>query len=224
MKWLPIKKLQESGYKLGDKLEDQMSGQIYTITGFTEKQTYSHTPVLFTTFKGFEKIQQQKGGLNTVALANDKGANFAEKGLVYADSKEVLQNIPGYSEEQGSLLMMIAFLFVIAAFVLAAFFYVITIQKMNQLGVLKAIGAKTSYLAKSIIFQVVFLAVVSLLISNLLTFAVAAILPNSMPFDLSPLTALLCSGLFILMAVLGSILSLSRVVRVDALEAIGRAN
>ncbi|MBC1522218.1 FtsX-like permease family protein [Listeria aquatica] len=218
-------KLKESGYKLGDKVKDQMSGAVFEITGFAKNATYSHTPVLYTNFDSFKKLQQSgANSYNAVALQGGSGEGFTQNGLVYASEKEVLENIPGYSEEQGSLLMMIVFLFVIAAFVLAAFFYVITIQKMNQLGVLKAVGAKTSYLARSIVFQVVFLAFVSLVISNALTFLMALALPDSMPFNLSPLTALFCSGLFILMAVLGSILSLSRVVRVDALEAIGRAN
>ena len=37
---------------------------------------------------------------------------------------ELLKGIPGYSQEQASLTMMIVFLFVIGTFVLAVFFYV----------------------------------------------------------------------------------------------------
>lgn len=51
---------------------------------------------------------------------------------------DAVSAIPGYKEEQGSLLMMIAFLYVISAFVLAVFFYVITIQKTSQFGILKS--------------------------------------------------------------------------------------
>lgn len=39
--------------------------------------------------------------------------------------------------------MIIAFLLVIAALLIGVFFYVITLQKTQQLGVLKAIGTKT---------------------------------------------------------------------------------
>ena len=49
--------------------------------------------------------------------------------------------MPGYTEENGTIIMMLAFLIVISAFVIAVFFYVITIQKTQQFGVMKAIGA-----------------------------------------------------------------------------------
>ncbi|EJK6532609.1 ABC transporter permease, partial [Listeria monocytogenes] len=92
--------------------------------------------------------QAAEGEYNAVALdvSESTAKNLSLGSMELSSSKEVLQGIPGYSEEQGSLLMMIAFLFVIAAFVLAAFFYVITIQKINQFGILKAVGARTAYL------------------------------------------------------------------------------
>ncbi|EFS03911.1 ABC transporter, permease protein [Listeria seeligeri FSL S4-171] len=222
--------LKESGYKLGSKVEDSATGEQFTITAFTKNNTFSHSPVIFVGWDAWKLIHQTnqaaQGEYNAVALdvSQNKAESLSLGSLELSSSKEVLQGIPGYSEEQGSLLMMIAFLFVIAAFVLAAFFYVITIQKINQFGILKAVGARTAYLGRSIISQVVFLSVVSLLIGNGLTFGLAAILPASMPFTLSPLLAIGCSVLFLVVAVAGSMLSLYRVAKVDALEAIGRAN
>ena len=88
---------------------------------------------------------------NAIALdiTEDKATTLNYSDLVTASKNDIVTNIPGYSEEQGSLTMMITFLYIIAAFVLTVFFYVITIQKVDQFGMLKAIGAKTSYLAKS---------------------------------------------------------------------------
>jgi putative ABC transport system permease protein len=98
-----------------------------------------------------------------------------------------------------------------------------TIQKINQFGVLKAIGSKTSYLAKNIISQVLTLTFGSLIISVSLTYGISKVLPSSMPFVLNPQLVLGCSALFLLVAVLGSLLSLYRVAKIDAIEAIGRA-
>ncbi|EQB1423251.1 ABC transporter permease [Listeria monocytogenes] len=222
--------LKESGYKLGSKLKDSATGEEFTITAFTKNNTFSHSPVIFVGWDAWKLVHQTnqaaEGEYNAVALdvSESTAKNLSLGSMELSSSKEVLQGIPGYSEEQGSLLMMIAFLFVIAAFVLAAFFYVITIQKINQFGILKAVGARTAYLGRSIVTQVVFLSVVSLLIGNGLTFGLAAILPASMPFTLSPVLAIGCSALFLVVAVIGSMLSLYRVAKVDALEAIGRAN
>lgn len=135
---------------------------------------------------------------------------------------DAVSAIPGYKEEQGSLLMMIAFLYVISAFVLAVFFYVITIQKTSQFGILKAIGTRNAYLAGSVSLQVLLLSVGSLVISVLLVRLFESILPASMPFQLGFSTLALTCVLFILMSMAGSLFSVWKVTKIDALDAIGR--
>ncbi|MCM3042354.1 ABC transporter permease [Paenibacillus motobuensis] len=223
----------DKGLKLGDMIEDQASGQQYELVGFTEGQSYSHTPVILMSFKGLEATEagrpatMESTAYNAVALSGSKTITdqitSKVQGIEIVNKDTALKGIPGYQEEQGSLLMMIAFLFIIAAFVLAVFFYVITIQKMNQFGVLKAIGAKNSYLARSLVLQVLTLSLVCLAISILLTYGVAMVLPDSMPFQLNTSVVAGCAVLFIVVSLLGSLLSLYRVVKVDAIEAIGRA-
>ncbi|WP_427050994.1 ABC transporter permease [Paenibacillus sp. TC-CSREp1] len=135
---------------------------------------------------------------------------------------DAVSAIPGYKEEQGSLLMMIAFLYVISAFVLAVFFYVITIQKTSQFGILKAIGTRNGYLAGSVSLQVLLLSVGSLVISVLLVRLFESVLPASMPFQLEVSTLALTCALFILMSMAGSLFSVWKVTKIDALDAIGR--
>ncbi|PYE47827.1 ABC transporter permease [Paenibacillus barcinonensis] len=135
---------------------------------------------------------------------------------------DAVSAIPGYKEEQGSLLMMIAFLYVISAFVLAVFFYVITIQKTSQFGILKAIGTRNGYLAGSVSLQVLLLSVGSLVISVLLVQLFESVLPASMPFQLGVSTLALTCVLFILMSMAGSLFSVWKVTKIDALDAIGR--
>lgn len=223
-------KLKNQGYSLGSTIKDAATNQTFKITGFTKKQTYSHTGVVFLTPVQWKEVQvPQKATDNTynaiaLDITEDKATTLNYSDLVTASKNDIVTNIPGYSEEQGSLTMMITFLYIIAAFVLTVFFYVITIQKVDQFGMLKAIGAKTSYLAKSLLSQIATLSVISLLIGNLLTYGVAALLPESMPFNLTPITALASSLLFLAVALIGSLLSLYRVAKVDAIEAIGGNN
>lgn len=252
------------GLKLGDVIEDQTSGRQFTIVGFSEGQSFSHSPVLHVNFAAWETMQASgpravggsgaaagvsaDGGTGDVSAAGEvNGAGEGGAGVVFnaiafkgsgstaaevgaqvsgvdvISKAEALKGIPGYKEEQGSLLMMIAFLFIIAAFVLAVFFYVITIQKINQFGVLKAIGAKTGFLARSLLAQVLSLSVFSLAIGIALTYGVSAVLPDSMPFELNFSLVGGSALLFLVVAVAGSLLSLYRVAKVDAIEAIGRA-
>ncbi|MBE7123160.1 FtsX-like permease family protein [Bacillus cereus] len=67
--------------------------------------------------------------------------------------------------------MIIAFSLVITSLLIVVFFYVITLQKTQQLGVLKVIGTKNSYLAYDLVVQAVFLSVVALLVGTGLTLA-----------------------------------------------------
>lgn len=233
----------EEGLKLGDVIEDQASGRQFTIVGFTEGQSFSHAPVIHVNFAAWktiaggpraagEEVKDEDGNVGNVAFnaialkASDTAAErigTEMSGVEVISKSEALKGIPGYKEEQGSLLMMIAFLFIIAAFVLAVFFYVITIQKMNQFGVLKAIGAKTGFLVRSMLAQVLSLSIFSLAVGIALTYGVAFMLPDSMPFELNFKLVGGSSLLFLAVAVAGSLLSLYRVAKVDAIEAIGRA-
>lgn len=226
--------LKEVGYKLGDSLKDDLSGKVFTIVGFTEKQSYSHTPAVYMNVKGWQEINpglknHRKDSISAIAVQMDSKSeeNVREslpEGVTLISKEESLQSIPGFKEEQGTLTMMIAFLFVIAAFVLAVFFYVITLQKTNQFGVLKALGANTGYLAKSIVGQVMLLAVTCIAISVALTYGVTLIMPEGMPFELSADLVIKYSVLLLAVSVLGSLLSLYRVAKIDAIEAIGRVS
>lgn len=228
-------KLMDSGFSIGSTLRDQMTGMTWIISGFVKDESYSHTPVVFMNNQDWKKLKQL-----SVIKANSVDEPSFNTIAVKGDSKQVLQlqnklsdvevikketavsAIPGYKEEQSSLLMMIVFLFVISAFVLAVFFYVITIQKTSQFGILKAIGTNTGYLARSVIGQVMVLSISSLVISLLLIEAVSMAMPESLPFKLDSGTIIFTCALLIAMSLGGSLLSVIKVARTDALDAIGR--
>lgn len=228
--------LQESGVSLGTVLADQASGMKWTVRGFVKNESFSHTPVVFLTRQAWSELNAQsprQGGTgasglyNAIAIkASASKASELEKvlpGTEVITKADAVSAIPGYKEEQGSLTMMIAFLFIISAFVLAVFFYVITIQKTAQFGILKAIGTRTPYLAKSVAVQVLVLSVGSLAVSILLVKLFEAALPSSMPFQLGLSSLSLTCLSFLGMSMAGSLFSVWKVAKIDALDAIGRA-
>ncbi|WP_058304481.1 ABC transporter permease [Gorillibacterium timonense] len=233
---LADKKLKSSGVELGSIVKDQATGLTWTVSGFVDQSSYSHQPVLFLNEKEGAKLLDASGtqasgdegkvNYNVIAVkaTADQAAKLADQvpGTEVITKGDAISAIPGYSEEQGSLNMMIAFLYVIAAFVLAVFFYVMTIQKTSQFGILKAIGARTKVLASGLIIQVLLLSVGSMGISLLLVRMMMQALPDTMPFRLSATTMGLTSVGFVLVAILGSLLSVGKVARTDALEAMGR--
>lgn len=224
--------LKEEGIKLGDWIKDPDTGQKWKVVGFTEGQTFSHSPVVFLNLNDWKSLisNNTKGKqvyYSAVALQMDENKvtdlTKEVKDIQVITKDDALQNIPGFKEEQGSLNMMIVFLIVIASFVQAVFFYVITLQKTNQFGVLKAIGTKTSYLARNLIGQVILLTTVALAFSIAFTYGTQMILPESMPFELNTTMFVQVSVVLLVVSILGSLLSLYRIAKVDAIEAIGRA-
>ena len=67
------------------------------------------------------------------------------------------QNLPGYQAQVLTFSIMIGFLIVIVAFVLGIFIYVLTMQKVNIFGVMKAQGISNYYIGKSVIIQTLIL-------------------------------------------------------------------
>jgi len=78
-----------------------------------------------------------------------------------------VQGISGYKEESGTIMMMLGFLLVISAFIIGVFFYVFTMQKTNQFGIMKAIGARNRLLSRAVVSQVLVLSVSSIIIGIL---------------------------------------------------------
>src|SRR5690606_35465682 len=126
----------------------------------------NHLPAIFTTLDKWRAIQFAAPGsdngiehpVNGIML---QGENINQEKLndVFPNTEIVtkakaVQGMPGYKEENGTIMMMLAFLLAISAFVLAVFFYVLTLQKSNQFGILKAIGASNKVLGKTIVSQV----------------------------------------------------------------------
>ncbi|GAA3994743.1 ABC transporter permease [Deinococcus rubellus] len=217
--------LQKDGVKLGDTLILKPGGETLKVLGFTRSARLNHQPVMFVTLSRWQALNpRSQGSVSAVALKTDAGVASkvgALSGLSVFTRAQALQVLPGYKEEQGSLTMIQVFLVVVAAFVMAVFFYVLTLQKTPQFGLLKAIGASTRTLAGSLVAQMLLLTVVAVLIAALVTLGLVNLLPAGIPFTLTLPTLLAASALLIVVAALSSLLSLRTVAKVDPLIAIG---
>ncbi len=216
------KSLKRQGYALHDTLHDENLGVEFTIAGFLENHTYSHMPVVYTSLNDWNKQPFSNPDKNQALLYYGKETDVAKMDVLTLE--KTVESMPGYSETQGSLMMMVTFLFIISAFVSTVFFYVITIQKRNQFGVLKAIGASTAFIAKGLVLQVVFLTISGLVLSLLGVSGMTKLLPEEMPFEISWHMIGFTGIVFLALNVSGSLVSVHQVAKTDPLEAIGRAD
>jgi putative ABC transport system permease protein len=216
----------DEGIQLGDIVEDSSSGIEMTVVGFTKDAMYGHISVGYISSETYNSIRlalnpSYQPAYHTFAVQGSDTQDLSLSGLELVDKQTIVDSIPGYSAEQTTIRMILWVLVVISGAILGVFFYVITIQKQKQFGVMKAIGMKMSEIAGIIISQIALLAVFGVAIGNLLAYLMASVLPNSMPFYLKAMDDLMVSVAFIIISILCGLLSTGKIAKVDPLITIG---
>ncbi len=224
--------LADEGVAIGDTLLSSPGEVELVVVGIVEDRSYRLAPTLFLPVELWQEVQadgsdQNADTINGVLVKGDGEAVDALPdsidNTVVASKQEVVESLPGYSEQALTLLLIQVFLVVIAAGIVASFFYIITLQKIPELGVMKALGTKTGYIARNLITQVVVLGLVGVILGAVIAWAMAYAVGSAVPYTLDPGTIGLFSGILLVVAVLGTVLSLLQVAKIDPLDAINKA-
>ena len=220
--------LKAKGLEVGDTVRLLGSDHDWTIVGFTHDTTFQSAPVV--TLDGQALSQYGPTSLSPAVsavvfkadLAGDSKAmkSAQDAGLTILTSEELIQTLPGYSAQVLTFSLMIGSLVIIASTVLGIFIYVLTLQKRPVLGILKARGVPTGYLIRSGCAQTLVLSVAGISIGLLLTVTTSLVLPSAVPFRLSGLLDLLIAAAFVLVSVIGGLISVRVISRIDPVEAI----
>lgn len=208
--------------KIGDKITLGDSTKKLTITGFTDNASFNVQPVLYMTKETLASVLADNAQVNTISALVVRGkVNQVPKGLESMTTASFIENLPGYKAQNLTFSFMISFLIVIAAIVIGIFIYILTLQKKEIFGVLKAQGISNGYLSRMVFAQTFILALLAVGLGLLVTMASALVLPTSVPFQINPLFFAGISVLMILIAVFGALFSVVSIVKVDPLKAIG---
>lgn len=216
---------EEYGFEIGDKLEMSNTDEELEIVGFTDNAKFSVAPVAYVSLPTFQQVRferkddSENGRISAVVTRGE--VTEAGEDVDIVPIKDFIQSLPGYSAQKMTFTFMIVFLVVIVAIVISIFIYVLTMQKTDIFGVMKAQGISTWYIAKSVVAQTFILVVVGVALGFLLTIGTSAVLPAAVPFYLNMMFALGVSVIMVLFAILGALFSVRAVVKVDPLDAIG---
>ena len=223
--------LANDGVHLGDTITITPGDVTLTVVGITSGETYRLAPVIFMPLSLWQELQPKQAGLPpdpaTAILVKGSDSAIAEipgkvTDTLLATKAEVANQIPGESAQNSTLLMIQVFLVVIAAGIIAAFYYIITLQKTSELGVMKALGAHTGYLAQALIAQAVILTLIGVVIGIGIAAGIGALVGGAVPYHTSAPQMLEFGGILLLVAILGTSLSLTRIARIDPLDAINK--
>ena len=192
-----------------------VAGNDITVGAIGKDLAFSHSPVLWVPTEFWQQVMRTDAD-GTVLLSDEK----VDGGV---SLKESFNGLPAYSSEQGSLKLIQAFLYAIAALVIIAFLTVWTMQRTRDLAILKAIGASNGYLLKDALGQSAVLLAVGVLIGGVAAYGLGMWMQGAAPFALSPVTAIVPPVAIWVLGMVGALIATRSIVKVNPQQALGGA-
>ncbi len=198
------------------------------VQALSDDASYQHVPVVWMTQTDAKAGGVQTAGGTSLALLKTDGSFDAaafekQSDLVAMTPNDSLSTISAYQAENGSLTLMRVMLMLVSALVVGAFFTIWTIQRTPDLAVLKAIGARTSYLVRDALGQAAILLLIGGGLGTLIATVGGLLARDVVPFVVSPTTTLVPLVLLMVLGLLGALVSLRRIATVDPNSALGAA-
>lgn len=137
---------------------------------------------------------------------------------------EAILSIPGTEQQRSTFLQIIFTTLAVAALVIGLFFSLLTLERTGLYGVLKALGSSSRQLFGGVVIQAVLVTLVALVLGEILTVLLTLVAPASIPVDLTAGRSAFVAAGMLGASVVGSIVSLRRVVRIDPASAIGTSS
>ncbi len=216
---------EEYGLAVGDTVKLSGSDKTFKLTGFTDHAKFNVSPVLYTTINAYQQIRfeiedtSENARINAIVVRGK--INDLPEDLEQIKISKFINELPGYNAQVLTFGFMIGFLIVIAAIVIGIFIYVLTMQKINIFGVMKAQGITGGFIARSVVAQTFILSFVGILLGLVGTVGTSLVLPDAVPFQSNWLFFGVISLLMLVVAVLGALFSVRTIVKIDPLKAIG---
>ena len=138
-----------------------------------------------------------------------------------ATIEKAIQNVPGYSAQQSTIQTQGVFTLFIGLLVIGGFFQIQVLQKVPQIGVLKAIGAPNPVIAAASVLQILIVTALGVAIGGLMTFLFSLSFPPTVPIVFNGQRTLLALGLLLLIGPVGGLVSIRYAVRIEPLKALG---
>ena len=238
-------KLVDKGIDIGDTfILDRVLTELEVI-GVTDEHYIGHVPIVYTLLpKWQEATYGPPGGpppgeklpsilfdyASVIALQVEPGTSPDELeptdvdlGTVTIDKNTAYTASSGYVEEVRTVQMIQAFLFIISAVVMGAFFSVWTIQRTKEIGLVKALGASNAYLLRDSLGQVLLLMIAATAIGTLAAIQSGQTLEaRGFPYMLVLDTVTASALMLVIAGLIGSALSLRLILKIDPIIALGR--
>jgi putative ABC transport system permease protein len=235
-----------TGLTVGDKVTIQSiqgtEEQFYTldVVGISDGQSFLLQPSVFLPYLTWEKVRPQgeegnaEGELvsNLIAVRLEHPEEMAVvasrltqqvAGIQVVDRRTAYEATPGYTAQKSTLDTQRYFTFFIGVLVVGGFFQIQTLQKVAQIGMLKAIGATPWTIALAALVQIVAINALGVLLGSGGSLALSLSFPPTIPIVFTGQSVLSAVLALLLIGPLGGLISVWMLLRVEPLTALGLA-
>lgn len=219
-------KFKTENINLGDSIIDSASGEKLKVVGFISDNSYSYTGVGYVSLETLTDLKNKvnnnyKGSYTTLVTNKDIKDAFKSEDMLVKTKEEIINKLPGYEAQQGTIIMITWVLVIISAAILGVFFYIITIQKKQTYGVMKALGMRNLEITKILVTQILILAIIGVIIANIIAYGAALMLPPTLPYFVKYGELAIIIFAFIIISILSGLISIAKIAKVDPLITIG---
>jgi putative ABC transport system permease protein len=232
-----------SNIKVGDEIEIRSTQGTedeffrLKVVGLVDKQSYFFQPTIFVPPATWEQMRPQPAAdLNdttpypniiAVKLENPTLVKPMKQRLLalvnnieVADIETTINNIPGYSAQQSTVQTQGAFTLLIGILVIGGFFQIQVLQKVPQIGVLKAIGSSNAAVGLAAVVQIIVTTAIGVAIGGGLTYLFSLGFPPTIPLTFNGTRSVLAVIALLLIGPLGGMVSIIYAVRIEPLKAL----
>jgi putative ABC transport system permease protein len=229
--------------KVGDEIRIRSTqgtkDQFFTlkVVGLTQGQSYLFQPTIFVPPSTWEKIRPQSEAdlkndtpypnIIAVKLTDPTQIELIQRRLIanvpnieVTDLATTINNIPGYSAQQGTVQTQGFFTLLIGVLVIGGFFQIQILQKVPQIGVLKAIGSSNAVVGLAAVIQIMVVTAIGVAIGGGFTYLFSLGFPPTIPLVFNGSRSLIAILLLLLIGPLGGMVSIVYAVRIEPLKAL----
>ncbi|NOT04805.1 MAG: ABC transporter permease [Anaerolineales bacterium] len=234
---------QRSDLKIGDTIQIRSTQGTddkffdLAIVGLVDGQSYFFQPTIFVPSATWEKVRPQSEAELTsdtpypniiaVKLVDPSQVDAISARLTdevsnieVADIETTINTIPGYSAQQGTVQTQGVFTLLIGILVIGGFFQIQILQKVPQIGVLKAIGSSNGVVGLSAVIQIIVVTALGVGIGGGMTYLFSLGFPPTIPLVFNGTRSLIAVALLLLIGPLGGMVSIIYAVRIEPLKAL----
>jgi putative ABC transport system permease protein len=216
------------------------SDQFFTlrVAGITDSEQYSLQPSIFVPYFTWDRVRpkseaevsnpSQVFNVAAVKLVDPAEADAVRQRIEaevlnteVTTIPKAIEAVPGYTAQQSTIQTQGIFTLLIGVLVIGGFFQIQVLQKVGQIGVLKAIGASNPVVAASSIVQIILTTVLGVGIGGLGTYLLSLSFPPTVPIVFNGQASAVAVVALLFIGPIGGLVSIRYAVRIEPLKALG---